>query len=158
MRQAYLKKARQSSKCSIPSAGPAELGYPSPNILTVIEAKFFYILASTLQIFRPSTGTEVLCTHTYLYVPILGLTQWNLRCFEFKFDDTHNMKIRLAQLKFFLLRSELCLCPVGCLSLAFLNWDSQQGRDIATSGHNKIKIQSGQSYSYIMRKVWYHQI
>jgi hypothetical protein len=26
------------------------------------------------------------------------------------------------------------LCPVGCLSLAFLNWDSQQGRDKATSG------------------------
>jgi hypothetical protein len=29
---------------------------------------------------------------------------------------------------------------------------------IATSGRNKIKFQSGQSYSYIMRKVWYHQI
>ena len=28
------------------------------------------------------------------------------------------------------------LCPVGCLSLAFLNWDSQQGRDLATSGGN----------------------
>ena len=52
----------------------------------------------------------------------------------------------------------LCLCPVGCLSLAFLNWDSQQGRDLATSGCNIKKIQLGQSYSYIMRKVWYHQI
>ena len=28
-----------------------------------------------------------------------------------------------------------------------LNWDSQQGRDLATSGCNK-KNQSGQSYSY----------
>ena len=50
------------------------------------------------------------------------------------------------------------LCPVGCLSLAFLNWDSQQGRDLATSGCSKKKIQLGQSYSYIIRKVWYHQI
>ena len=40
----------------------------------------------------------------------------------------------------------LCLCPVGCLSLEKLNWDS-----------NKIN-QSGQSYSYITRKVWYDQI
>jgi hypothetical protein len=47
---------------------------------------------------------------------------------------------------------------VGCLSLEKLNWDSQQGRDLATSGRNKKKIQSGQSYSYIMWKVWCHQI
>ena len=31
----------------------------------------------------------------------------------------------------------LFLCPVGCLSLAFLNQDSQQGRDLETSGCNK---------------------
>ena len=30
----------------------------------------------------------------------------------------------------------LGFCPIGCLILAFLNWDSQQGRDIATSGSN----------------------
>ena len=48
----------------------------------------------------------------------------------------------------------LCLCPVGCLSSAFLNWDRQQGRDRAMSGRNK-RNQLGQSYSYIMRKVWY---
>ena len=47
------------------------------------------------------------------------------------------------------------LCPVGCLSFEKLNWDSQQGRDLATSGDNKYKFQLGQSYSYIMRKVWY---
>ena len=52
----------------------------------------------------------------------------------------------------------LSLCPVGCLSSAFLNWDSQQGRDLATSGGNKQKIKFCQSYSYIIRKVWYHQI
>ena len=52
----------------------------------------------------------------------------------------------------------LSLCPVGCLSSAFLNWDSQQGRDLATSGHNIQKFQLGQSCYYIMRKVWCHQI
>ena len=44
------------------------------------------------------------------------------------------------------------------LSLAFLNWDSQQGRDLAMSGCIKQKFQLGQSCSYIIRKVWYHQI
>ena len=37
-------------------------------------------------------------------------------------------------------------------------WASQQGRNLATSGGNKKKFRLGQSYSYIMRKVWYHQI
>ena len=45
-----------------------------------------------------------------------------------------------------------------CLCLAFLNWDSQQGRDLATSGRNKQIFQLGQCYFYIMRKDWYHQI
>ena len=52
----------------------------------------------------------------------------------------------------------LCLCPVGCLNLEKVNWDSQQGRDLAISGHNNKKFQSGQFYTYIIRKVWYHQI
>ena len=61
--------------------------------------------------------------------------------------------------KFCLLRPDVAKSlPCGCLSLAFLNWDSQQGRDLATSGCNKNKFQLDQSYSYIMRKVWYHQI
>ena len=51
----------------------------------------------------------------------------------------------------------LSLCPVGCHSYEKLNWDSQEGRDLVASGGNK-KIQKGQSYSYIMMKVWYHQI
>ena len=51
----------------------------------------------------------------------------------------------------------LYLCHVGSLSLEKLNWDSQQGRDRATSWRNK-KNQLGQSYSYIMRNVCYHQI
>ena len=41
-------------------------------------------------------------------VPRIGWTQWNLSRFEFKFDDNS-------------------ICPVGCLSLAFVNWHSQQG-------------------------------
>jgi hypothetical protein len=55
-------------------------------------------------------------------------------------------------------RETTTVCPTGCLSVEKLNWDSQQGRDLATSGHNKENFQSGQSYSYIMRKVWYNQI
>ena len=43
-------------------------------------------------------------------------------------------------------------------NLTFPSWYSQQSRDIATSGRNRIKFQLGQSYSYIMRKVWCHQI
>ena len=49
--------------------------------------------------------------------------------FEFKFDDTPDFEK--------------------------LNWDSEQGRDLATSGHNKQKFQLDQSYSYHRRKVWY---
>jgi hypothetical protein len=52
-------------------------------------------------------------------------------------DFSHNIRIRLARLKFFCSLLTLpSLCPVGCLSLTFLNWDRQQGRDRATSGRN----------------------
>ena len=43
-------------------------------------------------------------------------------------------------------------------SLAFLNWDSQQDRDLATSRRSNKRCQFCQSYSYTIRKVWYHQI
>ena len=57
-------------------------------------------------------------------------------------DFPHNIRIRLAQLKFFCCPLTLLkLCPVGCLSLAFQNWDSQQGRDLATSGRNRQKFE-----------------
>ena len=36
--------------------------------------------------------------------------------------------------------------------------ETSMGRYRAMSGSNKIKFQSGQSYSYIMRKVWCDQI
>ena len=73
-------------------------------------------------------------------------------------DFPHNIRIGLAKLIFFCCTlTLLSLCPVGCLSSAFLNGDSQQGRDLATSGLNK-KNQLCQSLYYIMRKVWYHQI
>ena len=54
-------------------------------------------------------------------------------------DFPHNIRIRLAQLIIFsrCTLTLLSLCPVGCLSLEKLNWDSQQGRDLATSGYNK---------------------
>ena len=62
----------------------------------------------------------------------LGPTPWNLSCFEFKFDDIPDF--------------------------GKLNWDSEQCRDLAMSGCIKQKSQLGQSYSYIIRNVWYHQI
>ena len=53
----------------------------------------------------------------------------------------HNIRIRLAQLKFLSVASWLLmllsLCPVGCLSFEKLNRKSQQGRDLTTSGVNK---------------------
>ena len=52
-------------------------------------------------------------------------------------DIPYNIRIRLAQLKKMLLPDSAYLCPVGCLSLEMLNLDSQQGRDLATSGRNK---------------------
>ena len=57
----------------------------------------------------------------------------------------HNIRIRLAQLQLFLLLPDVAK-SLPCS--AFLNWDSQQGRDRATSGPNK-KNQLGQSYYYI---------
>ena len=59
----------------------------------------------------PILPIYVLC----IIVCTLGLTPWNLSCFESKFNDT--------RLSTFLLEK--------------LNWDSQQGRDLATSGRNK---------------------
>ena len=78
----------------------------------------------------------------------VGWAQWNLSRFEFKFDDARLSswyKNKIGPIELTL----LSLCPVGCLSLAFQNWDSQQGRDLATSGCNRQKFQLGQSYSYL---------
>ena len=59
-------------------------------------------------------------------------------------DFPHNIRIRLAQLKFCCsVLTLLSLCPFGCFSLEQLNWDSQQGRDRATSGCNNNKISIG---------------
>ena len=72
------------------------------------------------------------------------------------------MKPKLYWIFVYCVLTLLSLCPVGCLSFEKLNWDSQQGsqqgRDLATSGGNEKNFQLGQSYSCIMRKVWYHQI
>ena len=66
----------------------------------------------------------------------------------------HIIRKRLDWL-FFLLYSDVVVSLPSWLSQ--LNWDSQQGRDRTTSGRNNF-FWLGQSYSYIMRKVWYHQI
>ena len=92
---------------------------------------------------------------SWFLTPTLGLTPWNLSCFEFKIPI--NIRI-ILEIFFHCTLTLLNLCLVGCLSLTFLNWDSQQGRDLAMSGHNKQKFQLGQSYSYVIWKGWYHQI
>ena len=76
------------------------------------------------------------------FMYMLGLTQWNLNSLNSNFmipDFPHNIRIRLAPIEIFVccVLTLLSLCPVGCLSLAFLNWDSQQGRDVVMSGCNK---------------------
>ena len=90
--------------------------------------------------------------------------QWNLSRSELNLmtpDFPHNYyQNKIGTIKIFAccVLTLLSLCPGGCLSLEKLNWDSQQGRDLATSGRNMKKFQLRQSYSYIMRKAWYHQI
>ena len=69
-----------------------------------------------------------------VYIRILA--PWNLSCFEFKFDDTRlssQCKNKIGPIEIFVcfILTLLSLCPVGCLSLAFQNWD------LATSGGNK---------------------
>ena len=91
---------------------------------------------------------------------ILGLTLWNLSCLEFKFDDTrlsywHKNKIGRIEIFFCCFLTLLIFCPVSWVSFAET---SQQGRKLAKSGSNKKKFQFCQSYSYVNRKVWYHQI
>ena len=80
------------------------------------------------------------------HVCTLGWAQWNLSCFEFKFQDfPHNIRIRLARSNFFVVASWRCYVS-ALLAVS------------VTSGQNKTKFWLGQSYLYIMRKVWYHQI
>ena len=69
-------------------------------------------------------------------------------------DFPRNIRIRLARLRNSFDASWHCIALSLPCWLSQLSWDSQQGRDIAMSG---LRIQQI-FYSYIMRKVWYHQI
>ena len=66
----------------------------------------------------------------------------------------HNIGIRLARLFFCCILMMLCVYPDGCLNLAetACRAETKQRQDTTK------KIQSGQSYFYIMRKVWCHQV
>ena len=59
----------------------------------------------------------------------LGLTLWNQSSFEFKFDDCNIPHNKIGHIK-------KMMCP----DIALFSWDSQQGRDRATSGHNNKKL------------------
>ena len=74
----------------------------------------------------------------------LGWAPWDLSCFEFKFDDTRLFscyKNKIGPIEIFV-----------CYILTLLRICT-----IKPSEGNK-KIQLGQSYSYVMRKLWYHRI
>ena len=95
-----------------------------------------------------------------LVIYTLGLTLWNLSCLEFKFYDTrlsywHKNKIGRIEISFCCFLTLLIFCPFGWSQQ---NWPSQQDRKLAKSGSNKKNFQFCQSYSYVNRKVWYHQI
>ena len=64
--------------------------------------------------------------------------------------------IRLVELNFFLLLPDFPN-SLPCW-LSHQNWASQLGRKLAKWGSNKIFFQFCQSYSYVNRKVWCHQI
>ena len=73
-----------------------------------------------------------------LLVHSLGLTPWNLSCFNSNLmipDFPHNMKIRLANWNFCLVRPDVAKL-LSCRLFQF---------------------RLGQSYSYAVKKVWYHQ-
>ena len=80
--------------------------------------------------------------------------------FKFKMLDTrlsywHKNKIGRIEIYFCCFLTLLIFCPVSWVSFAET---SQQGRKLAKSGSNKKNFQFCQSYSYVNRKVWYHQI
>ena len=67
----------------------------------------------------------------------LGLTQWNLSRFEFKFDDTRissQNKNKIGPIKKTMLLPDVAL-SLPCW-LSQFSWDSQQGRDGAVLGPN----------------------
>ena len=73
-------------------------------------------------------------------------------------DFPHNIRIRLAWLKFFLLRPDFAKslpCWLSQFSFSKLRQPTGQRQSNVRKQQKKIM---GQSYSYIMRKVWYHKI
>jgi hypothetical protein len=74
-------------------------------------------------------------------------------------DFPHNIRIRLAQSKCFLLRPDVTK-SLPCWLSQFRKAEQRQptGQRLSNVRMQQKKIESGQSYSYIMRKVWYHQI
>ena len=74
-------------------------------------------------------------------------------------DFPHNIRIRLVWLKFFLLRPDVALSlPCWLSQFSFSKLRQSTGQRQSNVRTQQKKFQSGQSYSYIMRKDWYHQI
>ena len=73
-------------------------------------------------------------------------------------DFPHNIRIRLARLNFFLSRDVAKSLPCWLSQFRKAKLRQPTGQRLSNVGMQQKKIQLGQSYSYIMRKVWYHQI
>ena len=89
----------------------------------------------------------------------IGWAPWNLSWLELKFDDTRLSywhKNKVSRIEIYLLLPDFANSLPCWLSQQ--NCASQQGRKLAKSGSNKFLFQFCQSYSYVNRKVWYHQI
>ena len=94
----------------------------------------------------------------YIYVPSGKMIKnyfWRLNApwFPFPIFTSHIAMKKEKKTE----EKKIAICTLG-LTLWNQNWDSQQGRELATSGSNNFFFQFCQSYSYVNRKVWYHQI
>ena len=74
-------------------------------------------------------------------------------------DFPHNIWIRLARFIYFCcVLTLLSLCPVGYLSFENLKLRQPTGQRISKVRKQQKEFQFCQSYSYVNRKVWCHQI
>ena len=99
-----------------------------------------------IQITLESISSLIMCLHFWRFMSIL---------FFFIQFSIQAMLLRMSTMKPKLFGIQIWWYQTF---LSQFCWASQQGRELATSGSNRKKIQFCQSYSYVNRKVWYHQI
>ena len=73
-------------------------------------------------------------------------------------DFPHNIRIRLAQIDFLLHPDVALSLPCWLSQFRKAKLTQPTGQRHSNVGTQQKEIKSGQSYSYIMRKVWYYRI